>query len=176
MKKQIIYTLNRIYPEKVARPMTKYLIKQKKKDLIGLEIGTHRGENAYNMLRILDIKKLYFVDPYLPLEQKSKHYKKANSILRLWKKKIQFYVQTSKNGSKFFRINSLDFIYIDGDHSYEAVKQDIELYYSKVKDGGVIGGHDFCGSCPGVCRAVIEYCDKNNLNFQSWDKDWWIQK
>jgi len=176
MKKKIKYALNRLYPEKVMRPMTKYLKKQNKKDLVGVEIGTHRGENAFNMLKMLNIKYLYLVDPYIPKEQKSKHYKKANKILKKWKKKIQFYVTKSEHAINFFRYNTLDFVYIDGDHSYEAVKKDIELYYPKVTEGGVIGGHDFCGSNPGVCRAVIEYADKNNLNFQSWDKDWWIQK
>jgi predicted O-methyltransferase YrrM len=180
MIKKIKYVLNRIYPEKVARPMTKYIMKQNKDNLVGVEIGTHRGENAYNMLRLLNIKKLYLVDPYLPKEQKRQHYKKANRILKKWKRKIQFHVTKSEDASSFYRYKTLDFVYIDGDHSYEAVKKDIELYYPKVIKGGVIGGHDFCGSCPGVCRAVIKfvdrYKDKNGFEFHSWDKDWWIQK
>ena len=181
MIKKIKYTLNRVQPIKVARPMTKYIMKNNKiKEMYGLEIGTHRGENAYNMLKLLDIKKMFFVDPYLPHSTGCKHYKKAKKILSKWQNKIYFRLAKSDDASKMFRDHYFDFIYIDGDHSYEAVKRDIELYYPKVKIGGVLGGHDFCGSCPGVCKAVLEfvdkYAEKNDLKFHSWDKDWWIQK
>lgn len=38
--------------------------------------------------------------------------------------------------------NSLDYIFIDGDHSYEAVLNDCRLYYKKVRSGGIFAGHD----------------------------------
>ncbi len=40
--------------------------------------------------------------------------------------------------------NELDFLFIDGDHSYEGVKQDYELYSPLVKKGGIIAFHDIC--------------------------------
>lgn len=49
----------------------------------------------------------------------------------------------------------LDFVFIDGDHSYRAAKQDIELWFPKVATGGIISGHDF-GVWPGVTQAVRE--------------------
>ena len=177
MKKKIKYVLNRVKPKMIVRPMTKFILEETKmRGLYGLEIGTHRGENAYNMLRLLDIEKMFFVDPYLPHETGCKHYKKAKKVLSKWHNKIYFRLAKSEEASKMFRNNYFDFIYIDGDHSYEAVKRDIDLYYPKVSEGGVLGGHDFCGSCPGVCRAVIEFCDDNDIEFQSWDKDWWFVK
>lgn len=42
-----------------------------------------------------------------------------------------------------FEDESLDFIYIDADHSYEGCLQDLNLWYPKVKKGGVIAGHDW---------------------------------
>jgi len=39
---------------------------------------------------------------------------------------------------------SYDFVYLDGDHSYEGVKAEIPLYWEKVKRGGVLAGHDYC--------------------------------
>lgn len=39
---------------------------------------------------------------------------------------------------------SYDFIYLDGDHSYDGVKAEIPLYWKKVKTGGVLAGHDYC--------------------------------
>ena len=42
-----------------------------------------------------------------------------------------------------YQDNSLDFVYIDANHKYEFVKEDLEMWYPKVKVGGWIGGHDF---------------------------------
>lgn len=42
-----------------------------------------------------------------------------------------------------YRNNSLDFVFIDGDHRYEAVKQDIEAWLPKLKPNGILAGHDF---------------------------------
>ena len=81
--------------------------------------------------------------------------------------------------------DDVDFVYIDGNHSYEFVKKDIELYYPKVRNGGILGGHDF--NLYGVAKAVVEFIDKNNLklcNSKTNDKykeverfiDWWIVK
>lgn len=56
---------------------------------------------------------------------------------------------------------SLDFVFIDSDHSYEAVRADLESWLPKVKPGGFIGGHDYGhpreGSGYGVQRAVDQF-------------------
>ena len=49
---------------------------------------------------------------------------------------------------------SLDFVFIDADHSYTSVRKDIEAWRSKVKPGGWLGGHDYNHKFPGVVRAV----------------------
>jgi predicted O-methyltransferase YrrM len=51
---------------------------------------------------------------------------------------------------------ALDFVFIDADHSYEAVRQDIKDWQSKVKPGGWVGGHDYSPKFPGVIKAVDE--------------------
>jgi hypothetical protein len=50
---------------------------------------------------------------------------------------------TSKKTSEIFHDSSLDFIYIDANHSYDFVKEDLELWYPKVKPGGWVMGHDY---------------------------------
>ena len=50
---------------------------------------------------------------------------------------------------------SLDFVFIDGDHTYEACKRDIIAWLPKVKEGGWITGHDY-HEFPGVKKAVDE--------------------
>jgi hypothetical protein len=56
--------------------------------------------------------------------------------------------------------NSLDLLYIDGDHSFEGVKKDLEAWYPKVKPGGVIAGHDFINPAYGVSQAVGEFTNR----------------
>jgi predicted O-methyltransferase YrrM len=51
---------------------------------------------------------------------------------------------------------AIDFIFIDGDHSYEACKADIEAWTPFVKPGGVIAFHDFGSRADGVTRAIFE--------------------
>jgi len=58
---------------------------------------------------------------------------------------------------------SLDFCYIDADHSYRAVSDDIRLWFPKIKKEGLLGGHDFVPDADywfgsfGVHRAVTEF-------------------
>jgi hypothetical protein len=55
-----------------------------------------------------------------------------------------------------FEDESLDVVFIDLTHTYESVKQDIELWLPKVKKGGLLAGHDYENDWPGVVRAVDE--------------------
>ena len=52
-------------------------------------------------------------------------------------------------------LDSLDFAFIDGDHSYESVRDDIKAWLPRIKKGGWIGGHDY-GTEDGVTQAVNE--------------------
>lgn len=52
-----------------------------------------------------------------------------------------------------FDDESVDFVFIDGDHHYEIVLKDIQGWFPKVKKGGIISGHDYA---PGIGCGVIE--------------------
>ena len=57
-----------------------------------------------------------------------------------------------------------DFLYIDGNHRYEAVKSDLINYYPRVKKGGIISGHDYeFEGTPDVKKAVDEFFKKPPL-------------
>jgi len=68
---------------------------------------------------------------------------------------------SSVEAAKEFPDNTLSAVFIDADHSYEAVKADLEAWYPKVKPGGLIAGHDFDFEHPvsreGVIPAVREF-------------------
>lgn len=61
--------------------------------------------------------------------------------------------------AKFVEDESLDFIHIDACHSYECVKRDLSAWFPKVKEGGIISGHDYLMPQYGVFQAVKEFTD-----------------
>lgn len=68
----------------------------------------------------------------------------------------------SWDGAKFYKDKSLDFVFIDASHDYESVKKDIEAWYPKVREGGVIAGHDYRW-CKDVQKAVGEYFENKTI-------------
>jgi len=70
--------------------------------------------------------------------------------------------------SKDFPDNYFDLVYIDADHSYEFVKKDIENWITKVKNKGIIAGHDYDKHWPDVMRAVNELLPKRIINGRNW--------
>ena len=82
---------------------------------------------------------------------------------------------TSLEAAGKFEDNSLDFVFIDASHEYEDVKNDIIAWLPKIKDGGILAGHDYYLNgqdfFPGVKQAVAEILDLNNLEFS---EDCWI--
>jgi len=132
-----------------------------------VEIGSYQGESTIIFHdNIPKLKILHAVDPwingYAPGDVCSDEYSmetvEKNFDLRTSEfEKIFKHKSTSVNFSKMIDDGSLDFVYIDGDHSYESCKQDIITWLPKLKKGGVIAGHDYLASCfLGVVKAVEE--------------------
>lgn len=67
--------------------------------------------------------------------------------------------------------NSLGFVNIDCDHSYEGVRNDIQAYWPKLVKGGVIAFHDYENKAYGVKRAVEEFADKHSLTINLLPED-----
>lgn len=67
-------------------------------------------------------------------------------------------------------------MYIDGNHSYEYVKSDLNDYYDLLSDNGVIAGDDIHWS--GVAQAVVEFAVENSLqpHFEKHSSDWYFIK
>jgi predicted O-methyltransferase YrrM len=72
--------------------------------------------------------------------------------------RVRFIGKPSVRAAASFEDGVLDFVFIDADHAYEAVKADIGAWLPKVRAGGFITGHDYDRvKFPGVIRAVDEY-------------------
>lgn len=158
----------------IIRPMTTYIKDSiKKSDLVGVEIGTCRGINAKNILTTLSIKHLYLIDSYEGVW--NKYEGEARKLLSGYNGMITIIKKKSMDAVNDIPYD-VDFVYIDGNHDYEFVKQDIQCYYPKVSNGGIIGGHDFSVRFHGVARAVIEFAVECKKELQGIGQDWWIVK
>jgi predicted O-methyltransferase YrrM len=70
--------------------------------------------------------------------------------------------ELSWDGAKHYEDKSLDFIFIDAAHDYESVKKDINAWFPKLKDGGIIAGHDYTW-CDDVKKAVNEFFEGKTI-------------
>ena len=162
-------------------------------NLVGAEIGVHVGESFLTLLQTCpNISKLYGVDPYVPyidylkeegqsfdpmvVDEKEIEYIKLVSYHRQkysgHEDKIVFYEMDSIEASKKVEDKSLDFIFIDSYCSFEQAKDDIKVWYPKVKDGGIFAGHDW--NMPLVRLAVTKFRENENINsrMSTYDDTW----
>lgn len=148
----------------VPRPFTLMLQKEfKGKALSGVEIGFGAGENAASILELLNIKKLFCVDPFI-----GKQYSEGGKVLGNYAGLTSQYLRLKEMGNvEFVELtsdeacktlpNHLDFVYIDGVHTHEQVFSDLQNYYSLLGIDGFVGGHDFQRGCPRVIDAVFDF-------------------
>jgi hypothetical protein len=77
--------------------------------------------------------------------------------------------------AKLFPDNSVDFVYIDAEHSREALLRDLRLWWPKVKPGGIIGGHDYHGF-PEIAAGVHWFFQQLNASWPNMYNSWQIRK
>lgn len=142
---------------------------------VGAEIGVFAGELSQRLLKREDLR-LYLVDSWTAqhapeyaasgdfhagLSQAKQDYycRLAKEMVSFAGKRAQILRQDSREAAQSIPDGSLDFVFIDADHSYEGCRADILAWLPKVKPGGVVSGHDYENTdYPkfGVKRAVDE--------------------
>ena len=119
----------------------------------GAELGVDKGILFGMLLRECPRLYLIGVDTFPNLERSHR----AFELLKQYQRRAELYMETTKDASRHVYDSTLDFVFIDADHSYLGVKQDISHWRSKVKPGGWLGGHDYNPKrFPQVVRAVDE--------------------
>ena len=121
----------------------------------GVEVGVDVGEFSVKLLSLCSLEKLYGVDfwpdsfgsDYRPEffdKQGDNRYEQCQKALEpfIKEKRCELIKAKSVEAAQIFEDNSLDFVYIDGDHSLEVIN-DLIYWTPKVKIGGIISGHDF---------------------------------
>jgi hypothetical protein len=79
---------------------------------------------------------------------------------------VTFIKTTSMEAVKRFADESLDFVFIDGNHDFEHAVEDIAHWSKKVRKGGLVCGHDYLKNSEldfGVIEAVNGWCGANNI-------------
>jgi hypothetical protein len=117
---------------------------------VGAEIGSYKGEYA----RLFCEKGLFLnvIDPWIAFpgqgrtqkiqERQDFLYEHTQRILSPYENK-KIIRKTSMDALNDFEDESLDFVYIDGDHEFQHVVNDICEWEKKVKKGGMVAGHDY---------------------------------
>jgi len=179
------YYLDKLFGIEVIRIFPREAIKYAKdyfqnKEIIALEIGTLKGENTKSMFKKLNISKIYLIDPYIIYNGLDRVYayrsckKEAIRRLNKFSDKINWIFKLSSEAIEDIK-EKVDFIYIDGNHDYSFVKEDLENYWEILNMGGIMSGHDI--QCEDVSRAVLEFARKKNLQVLFGERrDWWIIK
>jgi len=143
------------------------------------EVGVAKGNFSKQISRQLNPKKLFLIDPWIYQDRPDYTMDGTNvsdveGEKRLSAIKEYFASVDEENSISILRgfsydevkkidDESLDAVYIDAMHTYEAVKEDLADFFSKVKKGGIIAGHDFTNSVFakrknfGVVPAVAEF-------------------
>ena len=173
-----------IKASQIREEITSFLeILEKMSPKVVLEIGTEKGGTLFLFSRIAsENAKLISID--LPEGKFGGGYPR-------WK--IPLYKSFAKKGQKIYLIRSdshnqktleevkgilngrkIDFLFIDGDHTYKGVKKDFEMYSPLVRKGGIIAFHDICpgleskvGGVPGFWQAI-----KQNFDYKEIVQDW----
>lgn len=77
----------------------------------------------------------------------------------------------------FFQDGAIDLVFVDGNHAYEYVQQDLRLYWPKLRKGGIMAGHDYDRKGhPGVKKAVDAFVAYNDLVLQKEQDIYYIIK
>ncbi len=117
----------------------------------GVEVGIASGEYSELIAKNNPQMKVYGVDPHATYSDYTDYI--AQPVLNGLKAQAherlkpypnyQFIPKYSLDGVKDFEDNSLDFVYIDGNHNFPSVANDIWEWSKKLRPGGIISGHDY---------------------------------
>lgn len=151
----------------------------------GAEIGVKEGQFSEYLLDHWHGRVLYSVDPWREFslaeyhdadnvnqQAQDRNYETTIRRLARFGERSKALRATSEEAAKGVADESLDFVYLDARHDYASVKEDIGLWYPKVKPGGVLAGHDYLDgqlgkTMFGVKPAVDEFAAAEGLKVRS---------
>lgn len=155
-----------------------------------VEIGVARGHHSAHLLEAIPDLLVYSIDPwgYFPdeydnmysyhtLADDEKLYRQAAELLKPFGRRSNILRCTSSRATRLIN-ETLNMVHLDGDHSYEGIKEDIKNWWGKLKVGGILSGNAYGHNAhPGVAKAVNEFINKKGLKLNlEISLVWWIMK
>ena len=149
------------------------LLKLLPKNGVVVELGVDKGDFSAKIIYFTKPKKLYLIDTWDSGRYNSN---KMNYIKKRFQKEInagRVYIirGPSEKELKKFENDFFNWVYIDTSHSYKQTVKELELCRLKVKEDGIIAGHDYSQGninialAYGVVQAVNQFCVKNDWEF-----------
>jgi len=147
----------------------------------GIEIGVYEGQFSEVIVRYFGLNRVYLLDGWRKYEnyndkadaserEISLRYELVKEKMKKYGDRVHIIKLDSEKAVNIFEDEYFDFIYLDANHSYEAVKNDLESWFPKLSPGGVFGCHDYCnttasktGSDIMVEKALNEFCSGRSL-------------
>ena len=124
------------------------------------EVGIWKGKSLYNLWKLTRDREgvlIYGIDNFIDGGKETERECREN----LKDTDVQIIDGDSICVAEIFQDRFFDMVFIDASHKYEDVKADILAWMPKVKQGGIIAGHDYVESQKGVKRAVDEILGGN---------------
>ncbi|MHB1329654.1 MAG: class I SAM-dependent methyltransferase [Gemmatimonadales bacterium] len=136
-----------------------------------VEVGCKEGRTTGHILKTIPDARVVAIDPWIVQEKSADKTKETYEDWDFAKIEAEFWANVGEHKDRCFmrRMTSSeaaeqitnprsqsDLVFIDALHDYEHVKQDIALWWPKVRIGGILSGHDFNHKWPGCERAVAE--------------------
>lgn len=157
-----------------------FLIKEMVEKGVAVEIGVLHGDFSKMILELLKPSKLILVDPYVRsdesygaslsfLNSAYSNEEDYNNIVKRFEKEIyscqvEIVRKYSYEAVDYVAVNSCDFIYHDASHLYDDIKRDLNDWLPKLKEGGLVCGHDYIEFDNfGVIQAVDEFCKEHGF-------------
>lgn len=155
-----------------------------------VEVGVAEGNYSREFLRFWP-GHYVMVDPWRHIDgyddvmngddaEHEERFRQAMAVAANYTTRCEVFRMDSLAAAQRFNDRSLDFVYIDADHSYEGCKRDILAWAPKVKPGGILAGHDYYNHIVGtptpfeVRRAVAEVCGGPCGVTHEPAPSWWI--
>jgi predicted O-methyltransferase YrrM len=146
------------------------IVRKSKNGAVLVEIGAWKGQSTVYMAEeiIKSGKSLtfYTIDNFIGISgehdmdedvRKAILYETYLKNIEPVKTHIKTIKKNSQEAYKDFEDNSIDFLFIDGDHNYKGVRADLVNWFPKVKQGGVFAGHDYTETTCDVRMAVDQF-------------------
>lgn len=141
----------------------------------GAELGVCVGDYSREILARVDPELFYLVDVWRHIDlgyadklmgHDGIHQKRYRGVWREFgfDPRVRIIRDLSLSVREIFPEHSLDWIYIDGDHSRKGCWDDLVTADQVVKPGGLIMGHDHDAKHPGVIEAVAEFVNKRQYH------------